>query len=134
MNSDILINDDQPLNDEDDLFGDHDLNAAVLSPVLLAHTCQFYNELSHRVRPSGPLHEVTKGRITSALSGAYAASSKQRIHNTIVRECSVALPHDRFNDKITVNNVPRDLRLENIYIFQLDSLKPAMRNGRSVFL
>jgi hypothetical protein len=104
-----------------------------IPPVVIPSACQFYSELSHRVRPSAALHEVQQGRITCALAGAYATSPKdKRKHKIILRECENALPHQKYNDKIKIDDVPRALRLENIYILQLDSLKPEKRNGQYV--
>jgi hypothetical protein len=106
-----------------------DHNGELIPPAIIASACQFYNELSHRIRPSAALHEVQQGKITAALAGAYACGKQKKIYDNRVKECTAALPHERYNDKIAINDVPRDLRLENIYIVQLDSLKPEKRNG-----
>jgi hypothetical protein len=124
---------DEPLHEEDDLFGDDHNDDDPIPPVLIPSTCQFYNEISHRIRPSAALHDVQQGRITSALSGAYANGPAKRSHSALVRECKMGLPHQKYNNKISLDDVPRALRLENIYIVQCDSLKPEKRNGLSVF-
>ncbi|KAG1811023.1 hypothetical protein EV424DRAFT_1542652 [Suillus variegatus] len=121
--------DDEAL--DDDLFNDFPHG---FPPALLASGCQFYNEISHRIRPSAALHDVQQGRITSALSGAYATTrNAQTAHKMVLRECGLHLPHQRYDNKIDINDVPRALRLENIYIVQLDSLKSAKRNGSSIY-
>ncbi|KAG1863248.1 hypothetical protein DFJ58DRAFT_912417 [Suillus subalutaceus] len=117
----------QPAEDDADEF-DH-LPNGPLPTVLFASGSQFYNEISHRIRPSADLHDVQQGRITSALSGAYSRGHGQTTHRIVMRECSLNLPHQRYDNKIKVNDVPRALRLENVYIFQLDSLKRHKRNG-----
>ncbi|KAG2029044.1 hypothetical protein BDR03DRAFT_1018980 [Suillus americanus] len=124
--------DDHALDDDLDYL--NNFPNGLMPPVLLASGCQFYNEISHRIRPSAALHDVQQGRITSALSGAYATTrNAQTAHKMVLRECSLLLPHQRYDNKIDVNDVPRALRLENIYIFQLDSLKLAKRNGLSIY-
>ncbi|KAG1769738.1 hypothetical protein EV702DRAFT_1049616 [Suillus placidus] len=123
--------DDQIVDDDADDFDD--LHTGPLPPALFASGSQFYNEISHRIRPSADLHDVQQGRITSALSGAYAHGHGQSTHRAVMRECRINLPHQRYDNKIKVNDVPRALRLENIYIFQLDSLKRHKRNGASIY-
>ncbi|KAG2045993.1 hypothetical protein BDR06DRAFT_1015119 [Suillus hirtellus] len=118
-----------PFDDDDD--DDDEFNHLFGPPptVLFASGSQFYNEISHRIRPSADLHDVQQGRITSALSGAYSRGHGQTTHRIVMRECRLNLPHQRYDNKIKINDVPRALRLENIYIFQLDSLKRHKRNG-----
>lgn len=105
-----------------------------IPPALLTSGCQFYNEISHRIRPNAGLHEVQQGRITSALAGAYAQGTGKHVHSCIMRHCGLSLPHQRYNNSIKSDSVPRDLRLENIYILQLDSIDPGKRNGTCVML
>lgn len=119
--------DGQPADGDADEF-DH-WPSGSLPTVLFASGSQFYNEISHRIRPSADLHDVQQGRITSALSGAYSHGHGQTTHRIVMRECRLNLPHQRYDNKIKVNDIPRALRLENIYIFQLDSLKRHKRNG-----
>ncbi|KAG2742153.1 hypothetical protein P692DRAFT_201809895 [Suillus brevipes Sb2] len=122
-------------DDQDDQDGDNDIvDPNVLPPAIIASGCQFYNEISHRVRPNAGLHEVQQGRVTSALSGAYAKGSGKHVHSTIMHHCGLSLPHQRYNNAIKMVDVPRDLRLENIYILQLESMDPAKRNGMSIYL
>ncbi|KAG1849455.1 hypothetical protein DFJ58DRAFT_729535 [Suillus subalutaceus] len=123
--------DDHTLDDDLDYLN----NFQKLMPtVLLASGCQFYNEISHCIRLSAALHNIQKGHITSALLGAYATTcNTQTTHMMVLRECSLLLPHQCYNNKIDVNDVPRALHLENIYIFQLDSLKLAKQNGLSIY-
>jgi hypothetical protein len=124
--------DDDDMDDEDDdLFNPDD---GVVPPAVMSLACQFYNELSHRTRPSAALHEVQQGRITSALSGAYGTGrpAAMATHKNIIQECEASLPHQRFDKKIELDDVPRALRLENVYIIQLESLLPRRRTGLSV--
>ncbi|KAG0692492.1 hypothetical protein DFH29DRAFT_1046484 [Suillus ampliporus] len=123
-------------DDEDDEDDDDDAEEyrQPLAPAIIASACQFYNEISHRIRPSAALHDVQQGRITSALSGAYARGTAQHVHSAMLHSCRLGLPHQRYNDKIKLDNVPRALRMENIYILQLDSMISAKRNGHSIYM
>lgn len=125
----VNLNDDDPLPDEYNLFGDRLDGENGIPPVLIPSACQFYNEISHRIRPSAALHDIQQGHITSALTGAYGNAATKITHNARVRECKTSLPHQRYDNKISLDDVPRALRLENIYIIQCDSLKPEKRNG-----
>ncbi|KAG2130918.1 hypothetical protein DEU56DRAFT_914676 [Suillus clintonianus] len=129
----VDLDDDQPLPDEYDVFGESLDGTQGVPPVVIPSACQFYNELSHRIRPSAALHDVQQGRITSALAGAYGNAATKVTHNTRVRECKMALPHQKYDNKIALDDVPRALRLENIYIIQCDSIKPEKRNGMSIY-
>jgi hypothetical protein len=126
----LNLDDDEPIPDEYDLFGDRLNNDHhQIPPVLIPSACQFYNEISHRIRPSAALHEVQQGRITSALAGAYGTPATKTTHKARLRECKMSLPHQKYDNKISLDDVPRDLRLENIYIIQCESLKAEKRNG-----
>ncbi|KAG2738230.1 hypothetical protein P692DRAFT_20882808 [Suillus brevipes Sb2] len=125
--------DDQPLPDEYDVFGSAVDGTEGVPPVIIPSACQFYNEISHRIRPSAALHDVQQGRITSALAGAYGNAATKYTHNARIRECKNALPHQKYDNKISLDDVPRALRLENIYIIQCDSIKPEKRNGMSIY-
>jgi hypothetical protein len=127
----VDFDDDQPLADEYGVFGETVDGTLGVPPVVIPSACQFYNELSHRIRPSAALHDVQQGRITSALAGAYGNAATKITHNTRVRECKMSLPHQKYDNKISLDDVPRALRLENIYIIQCDSIKPEKRNGMS---
>lgn len=120
-------------DEDDDNVVNMDVNNGLsIPPAIMSSGCQFYNEISHRVRPNAGLHEVQQGRITSALAGAYARGTGKYVQSSIMHNCRLSLPHHRYNNAIKLPNVPRDLRLENIYILQLDSIKPEKRNGACV--
>ncbi|KAG1803891.1 uncharacterized protein HD556DRAFT_1303877 [Suillus plorans] len=123
--------DGQPADGDADEFDR--LPSGSLPTVLFTSGSQFYNEISHRIRPSADLHDVQQGRITLALSGAYSHGHGQTTHRIVMRECRLNLPHQCYDNKIKVNDIPQALRLENIYIFQLDSLKHHKRNGASIY-
>ncbi|KAG2358122.1 hypothetical protein BDR07DRAFT_1489883 [Suillus spraguei] len=123
---------DDNLDEEDEELFNHD--DGVVPPAVLSMACQFYNELSHQTHPSAALHEVQEGRITSALSGAYGTGRRAALnHPNIIRECEASLPHQRFDNKIKHDDVPHALRLENVYIIQLDSLLPGHCTGKHIY-
>ncbi|KAG2080366.1 hypothetical protein BD769DRAFT_1685099 [Suillus cothurnatus] len=107
-------------SDDDDDDDDDVVNRNLIPPAIIATGCQFYNEVSHRIRPNAGLHEVQQGRITSALSGAYARGTGKHVHSAIMHNCRLSLPHQRYNNAIKLDNVPRDLRLENIYMVKTE--------------
>ncbi|KAG0697442.1 hypothetical protein DFH29DRAFT_1003759 [Suillus ampliporus] len=125
------MNDDDDDDDDGDAMAD---DGRPIPPAIIASGCQFYNEISHRIRPNSGLHDVQQGRITSALSGAYAQGTGKHVHSAAMHYCRLSLPHERYDNSISLDNVPRDLRLENIYILQLESMDPAKRNGASIYL
>ncbi|KAH7904419.1 hypothetical protein BJ138DRAFT_1166511 [Hygrophoropsis aurantiaca] len=97
--------------------------------------CQFYNELSHRVRATSSTHDIQHGAVTSVLSGLYATSEKAKTaHSKIVRSCSFGLPQERFAKAIDNRDVPRAIRMENVFILDLDCVKEDKRTGRRIYL
>ncbi|KAH7920877.1 hypothetical protein BV22DRAFT_1179673 [Leucogyrophana mollusca] len=128
--------DDDDDDDDDEL---PDPNQALLDPtsstsrVLSPVASQFYNELSHRVRPTAALHDVQQGRITATLAGAYARTPKAKAsHQKLLHQCQQSLPHKKFRSKIDLPDVPRALRLENVFVLDLDHVDPPKRKGRTV--
>ncbi|KAG2034360.1 hypothetical protein BDR03DRAFT_1013553 [Suillus americanus] len=57
--------------DDDDIINVVPDNGKLIPPAIITTGCQFYNEISHRVRPNAGLHDIQQGYITSALSGSY---------------------------------------------------------------
>ncbi|KAG1772198.1 hypothetical protein EV702DRAFT_1048672 [Suillus placidus] len=103
---------DDEADDEDDENEETNLiDTKQLAPAIIASGCQFYNEISHRVRPNAGLHEVQQGRVTSALSGAYAQRSGKHVHTAIICHCGLNLPHEHYNNAIKMEKVPRDLSI-----------------------
>lgn len=103
------------------------------SPIA-AVSSQAYNELSHRASSQAGSHDVQQGAVTAAVSGCFAISPKnERDAKKIQRKCSVMLPHERFAHKITMDNVPRALRMEQVYTVDIQDLPESMRNGQLVF-
>ncbi|KAG1878524.1 hypothetical protein C8R48DRAFT_768091 [Suillus tomentosus] len=85
----INLDDDQPLPDEYNLFGDAVDGINGVPPVVIPSAYQFYNEISHRIRPSTALHDVQQGCITSALAGTYGNATTKITRNArySIQEC-----------------------------------------------
>ncbi|KAG2071701.1 hypothetical protein BDR04DRAFT_1154169 [Suillus decipiens] len=77
----VNLTDNEPLPEEYDLFGDRVDGDRAIPLVLIPSACQFYNEISHRIRPSAALHDIQQGRITSALAGAYGNAATKVTYN-----------------------------------------------------
>ncbi|TFK59308.1 hypothetical protein BDN72DRAFT_865263, partial [Pluteus cervinus] len=106
-------------------------------PVVDPISSQLYNHLMHRTRKSAKYHDVQRGVITSALSGAYYLDAAgQAKHRQRVRACTSSLPHQTFDEQISsnlVDGVPRSLRMENVWTFMLDHLEDDQRFGDIIF-
>lgn len=121
-------NDNSDTSDEEDEEDENDRYAISVLPVARGFSCQGYNELSHRTRPTASQHEVQQGQVTSALSGAYSLNAvTKRTHRTKIESCDTSLPQERFEDKIEVS--PRDGRVELVAGINMQAMKASMRNG-----
>lgn len=123
------------LNNNLDLrFADEDDPHLRPSPFLRGVSSQAYNEVSHRVRSSAAHHEVQKGRITGTMAGASATGARQkRTYQVFLDYCEEALPHDRFAEQIKDPKLDRFLRMENVYVIELDHLQEDKRDGGSLY-
>ncbi len=118
------------LQEEDTEFMDLD----ACDKPLCAVSSQAYNEMWHRVAARAGDHDCQKGLITGALAGSYAKTDRgKRKAKNLLKECDVNLPYNRFKEKILDPVICRkDLRMENVYSFDMSSLPRAQRSGRSV--
>jgi hypothetical protein len=118
-------------NDDDDEDDDAEIEqqiATAIRPIAM----QGYNSFIHFARPSGAIHhEVQLGVVTGGMSGSYAQTLREkRIAFAKQQLCENGLPHDRFEEKIQSDEVPRDFRLESVYTIDMDNIKPSRRTGR----
>jgi hypothetical protein len=112
--------------DDDDLPPNAEDVRSVLQPV----ASQFYNHLSHRTRASNGLHDVQLGQLTATLAGTYAVTRQEKEKFTaLLNKCKMSLPFERFDTAISVENPPRALRLENVWVLDVLSMRPSLRNG-----
>jgi hypothetical protein len=98
---------------------------------LKAISSQIYNRSMHSIRGSGvQFHDAQLGLVTSALSGSYAQSASEKIKaKAQSRKCAHSLPHERFREKIAFEGIQRELRIENVYVVDMKSVKPSWRSG-----
>jgi len=99
-------------------------------------SCQLYNELSHRVAKRAGTQEVQRGDQTAAMAfhyPGYNATADRRGLNLVVR-CTESLPSARhfalLNPIDPEENMPTDLRVENVYSLDMKALLPVNRTGR----
>ncbi len=99
---------------------------------LCAVSSQAYNEMTHRVATRAGDHDCQKGSITGAAAGSYAnTDATKRKAKTLYDDCESKLPHIKFSKKIkTTIPCPKDLRMENVYSFDMYSLPLPQRSGR----
>lgn len=95
---------------------------------------QGYNVISHRVREAARYHEAQLGLNGGAAAGTHATSAKaKRAAQRTAAKNKRDLPHERFRNVINdPSSTPRDLRLETVFVVNLDGLREADRNGRCV--
>jgi hypothetical protein len=102
------------------------------NPVIHPISSQGYNAVMHHTRGRGAQHhDAQLALVTAALAGQWAPEHSP-CYNTahrIMEECKNQLPHQSYEKKIKSHNINRDLRLENVYCFDLMALHPARRTG-----
>lgn len=112
-------------------FPPEQTDIVVEKPVVAGLSSQFYSELSHRSSHRAGGHDVQKGHITAALSGAWAAAqSAKRVAEQMRTRCEAELPHQRFKGKIDRAECPRELRCEHVYHVDVKSLSSVPAVGR----
>lgn len=96
--------------------------------------CQGYNTFVRcTLGPTAQHHDAQAGLVTAAHAGAWAApcSSAGRKADKFLDTCRRKIPHVAFSEKIrSGNEFSRDLRLENIYYANVNTLPERARNWR----
>lgn len=110
---------------------DPDADAPSAFEFIWASTSQMYNVSAHRYRAQGArYHDAQRGELTALAAGTYATSTRTK--STAQRyqyETAFDLPHQRFSEKIKDRTLPRDIRLENVYILRIDRLQRDNQTG-----
>jgi len=103
-------------------------------PPIIATSTQGYNSVMHFTRGKGAQHhDAQLGLVTAALAGTYSLTdATNRTAARKAADCDIDLPHNQFASKIDVDDVDRQLRLENTYSIDLRGLRPELRNGECV--
>lgn len=123
--------------DDEDTAGGVGAGRAPVSYKTIVHpiSSQGYNAVTHSTRGrTAQHHEVQTGRVTGALAGAWAAGNHTNVNTAyeLATGCELKMPHEAFADKIKNPEISRDLRLENVYWIDMDTLSMDDQNGRSV--
>jgi hypothetical protein len=111
--------------------GDEEVDPSPHAPIT-GISSQGYNAVMHSTRGcSNQHHEAQLGMITNTLAGGWATSdSNKRTANGLKLRCERKLPHQTYAEKIENRGIQRDLRLENVYFFDVQALPSRMQNGR----
>jgi hypothetical protein len=113
--------------DDDNEEGDDILMRIPLNAI----SSQIYNRSMHTIRgPGVQFHDAQRGLVTSTLSGSFAQSASEKATaKAQSRTCAHSLPHERFREKIAFEGMERELRIENVYVVDMRSVKPSWRSG-----
>jgi hypothetical protein len=111
--------------------GDDEVDPSPHAPIT-GISSQGYNAVMHSTRgSSNQHHEAQLGMITNTLAGGWATSdSNKRVAKGLKQQCEHKLPHQTYAEKIENREILHDLRLENVYFFDLQALPSTMQNGR----
>jgi hypothetical protein len=127
INSDLIDNGD---GDYDDLF-DAPRNTSMVTAI----STQMYNEFMHRAATQAGALDVVRGRISGALSApsvSRATPNNRRMADALQRYCDLGLPHKRFADRMQIPDCPTALRVESVYIIDMNCIPEDKRTGRFV--
>lgn len=106
------------------------VNADDANPVIKGVAVQGYNHVQHNLMDRAGELEIVHGRITSALGGTRAQTTKsKRTAEKITELVSLHLPHERVKQKLSKDNISRALRLEIVVTIDLQALLPRYRTG-----
>ncbi|EKM74525.1 hypothetical protein AGABI1DRAFT_133148 [Agaricus bisporus var. burnettii JB137-S8] len=104
-------------------------HSRVVQPI----SSQGYNAIMHHTRGrTAQHHDAQLGIVTAALAGQWIPPSSRSSYShaqDYLAQCRFEMPHEAFNMKIQPDGLSRDLRLENVYCFDLFALHPALRLG-----
>ncbi|KAF7782914.1 hypothetical protein Agabi119p4_2290 [Agaricus bisporus var. burnettii] len=130
LRSQNVSNPDPHSDDSDDDMDGVDYTSTrrrVVEPI----ASQGYNAMMHHTRGrSAQHHDAQLGLVTAAISGQWATpgTNSARAY-TLSTQCHYEMPHESFNTKIQPDDLGRDLRLENVYCFNMLALAPRRRCG-----
>ena len=132
--ADSLVHAFRPLLEDlnNEIMEHVDMEDIGTSKPIVGVACQAYNAVMHATRGrSAQHHDAQKGLITSTLAGAWASTYKtEQAAEHLRNKCSRGYPHEDFRQKISRNGISRDLRLENVFTIDVQSLPDDMQDGR----
>lgn len=112
--------DEMDVDDDDVELDTTPSHFQVVKPV----SSQFYNNLTHRVASRAGRHDSQHGKVTAAISGAFATGQKDRtVASKIQSCCDRMLPSEVFHERITSVQCPTACRAELVYSIDVRALK-----------
>ena len=106
---------------------------SICTPVTAIST-QMYNRMFHRAASQAGALDVQRGRLTAALSGGGATTTKgKRTAQLLRRYCNAKLPHTRFTERVNIADCPNSLRVESVYVVDMLQMPEHDRNGRTLY-
>lgn len=115
---------------------EHEENNFIASPPLASISCQFYNQLSHRLARRAGTQEVQRGDQTAVMASGYPGMSALASGKgeRLFHQCEAMLPFQRhfalLEEIHPHEDTPTALRAENVFVLDLQRLPATNRNGR----
>ena len=95
---------------------------------------QMYNRMFHKAATQAGALDVQRGRLTGALSGGGATTTKgKKTAQLLRRYCNAKLPHARFADRVDITDCPSALRVESVYVVDMLQIPEHDRDGRTLY-
>lgn len=99
-------------------------------PAVFGVGVQMYNRMLHYVAPRANEHEAICGHVTAAYGGHWASSPADKARAARAQQkVSRTLPHERLQAASYSGHASKDLRVEQVYVMDLDKVHPDHRNG-----
>lgn len=96
-------------------------------------SCQMYNAIAHKLMMRAGSLDAMQGDITNAMAGSYASTpAAQRRGRKAFEACQQNLPQDRISRRILPDNGCKALRVENVYVMNIQQVKPVFQSGACV--
>jgi len=101
---------------------------------LQGESTQMYNLFTHQAMNPLEGSDFQKAELTGAFAGDYATPQKHKaLALRLKQRCARALPHQRFQKRLDVHDCPKSLRIEQVWVIDIQALNPDLRNGRLAF-
>ncbi|KAI0258467.1 hypothetical protein BC834DRAFT_975126 [Gloeopeniophorella convolvens] len=97
---------------------------------------QMYSQITHRVRASASRHAVQQGRLTKAAAGYFAFNPQDKHKADACLDDARRFPHKQFATQLLEmppQDIPRCLRVENVFCIKVEDLPQINRNGRYIY-
>ncbi|KIN99500.1 hypothetical protein M404DRAFT_10368 [Pisolithus tinctorius Marx 270] len=103
--------------------------------VIVPVSSQGYNAYVHQVRSQGRFHDVQRGMMTAAFTGSHMSGGANSHRAAYLRGlCDIALPFDRYHEKISESDFDQSLRMENVFTIKVNRLQKEARNGWNMYV